>query len=171
MTTSPYSTNSPTNDKRDNHLYLNWRECPNPPTGDRARDFGIADRLGYRFAYRRFFSRHFLEVFTPNGAFAGTAFWNPDNPLDSSAIAPYSTDLNAAWSLLKGLKAEITLKTYPDGQRTLVSWWDKVWNTGVAETPALAICNAWLNWWDWQHEHGDAEAAPPPDSPQRGGAE
>lgn len=99
-------------------------------TDNRALDRQIAERLGYR----------------QNGD-----LWEYDTPHGFPAIVEdlphYSTDLNAAWTLTEPYAFNLVPLYTGDGKvgciAVLSDTDGRTWK-GEAETPALAICRAWL---------------------------
>lgn len=90
-------------------------------------------------------------LFDRDGVEIGTGFANEHNPFDSAAIPHYSTDANAALSLVSavpnGVVSDFRLVLTYDG-------WSISWEAfyrhhkSEADTPALAIVRTWL-----AHQH------------------
>jgi hypothetical protein len=129
----------------------NWREME----AGRELDRLIAEKVGWRFEREPYFNPESTLVYSPEGVemYHQSGIWTPVFAGEEvhKVIPHYSTDLNAAitlangiveFNLFKGRKVD-TEGSPTDGWICTISD-PKNFDSAWADTPALAICRAFL---------------------------
>lgn len=124
----------------------NWKEIDlSQPYGLRLLQRAVAERLGYKV------QRGDLgwQVFDPKNTRV-TYSYDGENYAWGSALSwkipNYSSDVNAALELIETVKASFRLDSNAPGMWR--AWFSPMGTMKNADTPAKAICLAWLDWQD-----------------------